>query len=382
MRVLMTTDPVGGVWQYSLSLARGLVEQHDCRVALVCFGSPSEEDAAEALALGGVELMPIPLKLEWMPDSAEDVKKGIQRVSRLIEAWKPDLVHSNQFCFGFLDVRVPRVIVAHSDVLSWRVWARGKDGAGRPDDAVRDPALQRYRELVVAGLAGASAVVCPSRFMARCLVETYRCRSRVIYNGLWPDRYPVRSKEMVAVLAGRLWDDAKRVDVAVGAAAGLPLELRLVGPTLGPNGESALLPPADNVTYLGGRNWLESRDIIAAASFYLATSSYEPFGLAALEAALCGCTLVANDAPAFREMWEGAATFYRRNDSGDLRLRLTELLQNPMEAMRLGQAARERALERFTAGRMARQYMEMYATVRGGLPHGLTEAMLKMETGS
>ncbi len=100
MRVLMTTDAVGGVWQYSLALARGLVERHDCRVTLVCFGEPSEHDAVELVAGGRVELIPLRRKLEWMPDSAADVEASIEDVARLATTWRADLIHSNQFCFG------------------------------------------------------------------------------------------------------------------------------------------------------------------------------------------------------------------------------------------------------------------------------------------
>lgn len=379
MRLLMTTDAVGGVWQYSLTLARGLVEREGCRVMLVCMGDPCREDFAEIAPVDGLELVALPLKLEWMPDAAADVARGIEQVGRLVDLWKPDLIHSNQFCFGLLDTRAPRVVVAHSDVLSWHRWHREEScchaerGDGNGDAETRrvgplpgpplDPDLRAYRELVVGGLDGASAVVCPSHFMARSLREIYGRDSRVIHNGLWSHLYPSRPKRSVALVAGRLWDEAKGAATAVEAVEGLPLELHLLGPTLGPSGEATYLPSTPNVRYLGSRSWREARDAMAEACLYLATSSYEPFGLAALEAAFCGCALVAAGTPAYREVWGPAAIYFRPRDAADLRRQLGRLIQDPGEVERMGKAARARALERYTAERMAAEYVQLYRSL-------------------
>lgn len=37
---------------------------------------------------------------------------------------------------------------------------------------------------------------------------------------------------------------------------------------------------------------------------------YEPFGIAPLEAALCGCTVVANDIASLREVWGDDALYF------------------------------------------------------------------------
>jgi glycosyltransferase involved in cell wall biosynthesis len=360
----MTTDAIGGVWQYSLALARGLVGQQHCSVMLVCLGEPRREDLAEASATHGTELVTLPLRLEWMPDSARDVAVAIDRVDRLAQLWKPDLIHSNQFCFGLLTTRKARVVVAHSDVLSWRKWHLQQRAETRAPASPRqpepDPALRAYRDLVAAGLAGASAVVCPSHFMARSLLEIYSRPSLVIHNGLWPDLYPSRPKKAMALLAGRLWDEGKGAATAVRAMEGLPMELDLLGPTVGPSGEATCLPSAPNVRYLGARSWSATRETMAEAQIYLATSRYEPFGLAALEAAFCGCALVAADTPSYREVWGSAAVYFPPGDASALRHRVTELINNPLLAERMGSVARTRALELYTADRMAQCYWDLY----------------------
>jgi glycogen(starch) synthase len=359
MKVLMTTDAVGGVWQYSLTLARGLAGEYGCRVLLVCFGEPDRGDLSEWTPVPGIDLIPMKLKLEWMPDSHGDVQLAVREIGSLVKSWRADVLHSNQFCFGRLDSLVSKVVVAHSDLLSWLTWHR--QGGTFDGDAVEaNPALRSYRQVVATGLGGATSVVTPTKFMANALDEIYGCPSEVIPNGLWPDIYHEEPKTNLAVVAGRLWDEAKQAATAVEAADGLDLELQLIGSTVGPTGEKARLPEASNARYVGVRRWHEVRAALAPARYYLATSSYEPFGLSALEAGLCGCAILANDIPSFREVWGDAALFYRRNDAADLRANLSRLIQYPEEAARLGKAARTRVQERFGAQKMVRRYYKLY----------------------
>ena len=362
MRVLMTTDAVGGVWQYSLNLARGLAGEYGCSVLLVCFGEPNRDDLEEVASGFGIDLVTLKLKLEWMPGSEGDVKLALKEVGELARTWHADVLHSSQFCFGGLDSYVSKVVVAHSDLLSWIACHR-HGGRFDPNCLEADAALRAYMSMVSGGLGGATAVVSPSQFMAQYLDEIYGCPSEVIYNGLWADIYKDGPKAGGAVVAGRLWDEAKQAAVAVEAADGLPVDLRLIGPTEGPTGERARLPEAENTAYTGALSWKETRSALSAARFYLATSSYEPFGLSALEAALSGCAILANDIPSFHEVWGNAALFYRRNDAADLRSKLSMLLERPEEAARLAKAARARALERYNGQKMAQRYFRLYKTL-------------------
>ncbi|MGI5836891.1 MAG: glycosyltransferase family 4 protein [Chloroflexota bacterium] len=360
MRVLMTTDTVGGVWQYSLALVRGLVEQHGCDVLLVCFGDPLERDIREMIPNGGVELVSLPFKLEWMPDALMEVHQALERIEKIAGNWQPDLVHGNQFCIGLLDVDIPKLLVAHSDVIGWFAWHRGQP-RGTLSGVQLDDRLEAYRELVTSGLAGASAIVCPSHFMADSLFQTFGYRSRVIYNGLWADLYQHQTEKCdTAIVAGRLWDEAKGAMVAIQALNGLPLQLRLVGPTSGPSGETASIPTASNTVYIGSLPWKDTRTELARSRLYLATSTYEPFGLAALEAAFCGCALVASDIPSYREIWGEAALYFTVGDSSDLRSKLARLLETPGEIEKLAGAAHNRALDKYCAARMAAEYYHLY----------------------
>jgi glycogen synthase len=372
MRVLMTTDAVGGVWQYSLSLARGLVQKHDCELALVCLGEPDTADLREMGLSAKVELVTLSPHLEWMRCGEDAIRRSIEEVGGLAVAWKADVIHSNQHCFGLLSDQVPTIVVSHSDVLSWIAWHRCRSNSSFLDvGALRtvvqaDPFLRRYSDLVSTALTNASAVVSPSRFVAASLERIYGAQSTVIHNGLWPGSYIPKHKEATAVVIGRLWDGAKNAAMAVRAAERLPLQLIMVGPTVGPSGETAHLPLAGNVRYLGATTWAETRDILSRASFYLATSSYEPFGLAVLEAALSGCALLANDIPSYRELWEGTALFCRFNDAGDMRAALAASLRDPAGSQDRGRSARDRAVSLFAADRMATEYAGIYRLLHAG----------------
>jgi glycogen(starch) synthase len=92
----------------------------------------------------------------------------------------------------------------------------------------------------------------------------------------------------------------------------------------------------------------------------VAPSRYEPFGLAPLEAALHGCALVLSDIGTFRELWDGCAEFFPSGDARALAQAIRRLSGDAQRRERLARAARTRALRRYTAGRMAAEYIELY----------------------
>ena len=146
-RVLMTTDTVGGVWTYSIELARELARK-GVEVLLAAMGGPLTADQrAQVRMAHGVSVIPSEYKLEWMQDPWGDVVRSGEWLLRLETEFGPDVIHLNGYCHGALPWRHPVLMVAHSCVLSW--WA-----------AVRGTALprewDRYEQQVRAGLGAAS----------------------------------------------------------------------------------------------------------------------------------------------------------------------------------------------------------------------------------
>ncbi len=76
LKLLMTTDTVGGVWLYSLELCKAL-QEYDVYVHLVAMGAwPSEAKQQEVATMKNVLLYKSNFKLEWMQDPWEDVEKA------------------------------------------------------------------------------------------------------------------------------------------------------------------------------------------------------------------------------------------------------------------------------------------------------------------
>jgi glycosyltransferase involved in cell wall biosynthesis len=105
--------------------------------------------------------------------------------------------------------------------------------------------------------------------------------------------------------------------------------------------------------------------LLARSSIYIATSIYEPFGMAPLEAALCGCAVVANDIASLREVWGDDALYF-----DGPRALSTLLHQLNRDEQRLAEA-RQRSFARateLTAQRMADGYEALYQALLANRP--------------
>jgi glycosyltransferase involved in cell wall biosynthesis len=361
MHILVTTDTVGGVWTYTRELVGGLL-QRGARVTLVSFGNiPSDGqmhwmEEYQSLGNSNFDYRPTGFRLEWMHDAPEDMEESAEYLRNIVQETKPDLLHSNQFYYGALDCEVPRLVVAHSDVVSWWVAVHGQEPP-------QSPWLEWYRHSVTRGLARATAVVAPSQWMLDQIELHYLKlqRSCAIYNGRSPLLFnPHSRKDGHIVTVGRLWDLGKNARLLVETE--MPAPVHVVGsdhhPERRSNGPAVVPRPNLHVQPL--QNEKEIVQIFGRAAIYAATSQYEPFGLAPVEAALSRCAVVASDIPTFRELWGGAALFFRNNDTGDLRSALELLVREPVMRREYANLAYERARERFTAARMVDEYLELY----------------------
>ncbi len=218
MRILMTTDTVGGVWTFAEELAAALLQQ-GCAICLVSIGRQSASAAQQSWCdrtqsswqdLFRYEHVDAPL--EWMQSNERAYEDAAPRLLTLIEEFNAELLHSNQFCFGALPVDIPKIITAHSDVFSWAQACRG--GALPPSDW-----LTRYSALVSRGLRQTDAVTAPTQWMATSLANSFALAQMpaVIPNGrtLSPPT-ELRNRKLQAVTAGRLWDEAKNLSLLAG----------------------------------------------------------------------------------------------------------------------------------------------------------------------
>jgi glycogen synthase len=93
---------------------------------------------------------------------------------------------------------------------------------------------------------------------------------------------------------------------------------------------------------------------------YLATSQYEPFGLALLEAALSRCAIIASDIPSFREIWGNNAVYFRNNDPESLESELQRLAADRDRCLTYGKLAYDHAIKHYRAEAMVKNYLNAY----------------------
>ena len=150
--VLMTTDAVGGVWSYALTLCVALPQ---FRFVLAVMGpEPGPAQRAAAKRLANVVLEATPYRLEWREGAAADLGPSRQWLAALARRYAADLIHINGYAHACLPADCPVLAVAHSDVLSWWQAVHGEPAPS---------AWHRYRDEVAAGLAAARRAVAPSR---------------------------------------------------------------------------------------------------------------------------------------------------------------------------------------------------------------------------
>ena len=209
MHILVTADTLGGVWTYTRELVTGLVLGRD-RVTLVSFGDiPTDAQTRWMHNLPNLDYRPTAFKLEWMLDSEADMEASSQYLEAVIAESKPDLLHFSQYYYGALKCDVPRVVVAHSDVVSWWMAVHKKFPP-------QTDWLRWYRQVVARGLHAATTVVAPSRWMLDQIELLYGklASSSVIHNGRTPTLFnPYISKQANIVTVGRLWDSGKNVSL-------------------------------------------------------------------------------------------------------------------------------------------------------------------------
>lgn len=342
------TDAVGGVWIYSLELARALRPLGIETLLAVMGPSPGSGQREEARDF---ELIDTGLPLEWLDSSPVEMRRAGDAIAAIAERWKADVIQtSSAALLADTDFPKPCVAVQHSCVASW--WAAVR-GTPLPFDFVW------RRELVECGLNRAAAVVAPSIAFAAEIARIYDVHASAVHNGRRPSAAaPVEQSDFVFT-ASRLWDEGKNVATLESAAALIGVPFEAVGSTRGPNGAAIELR---NIRAIGEVSPARLSGLLAARPIYASAALYEPFGLSVLEAAHAGCALVLSDIPTHRELWSGAATFVPAQDAEAFAAAIRNLLDDADARAELGLCGRARA-KAYSPERMASAMADIYARV-------------------
>jgi glycogen synthase len=344
MRVLMTTDSIGGVWTYALELTDALADR-GVEVTLATMGGRlTRAQRAELSSCDAVNMHTSSFALEWMEEPWVDVQRAGEWLLEIAHDVEPEVIHLNAYSFGSLSWPAPVVLVGHSDVVSWHRAVRA---------AAPDRRYDRYRAAVTEGIGGADLFIAPTRALLAELEEIYNppCPRMVIPNGC--ARYvPDVSKQEMIVSVGRAWDDAKNIAALVDVAPRMPWPVVVAGE--GHVGKG--------VRALGVMARADVTQLLAAASVFAEPARYEPFGLAAVEAGCARCALVLGDIPSLREVWDDAALFVPPGDRDVLQGTLLALIEDAAFRAQAAERAARRAAE-YTIERAAGAYIGAYEMV-------------------
>ena len=352
LRLLLLTDAVGGVWVYSVELARALAPLGVETVLAVMGPSPTPEQRADAPC----KLIDTGLPLDWLDTDAHGLGQAGQAIAEIAARERVDLV---QTCSAALladaDFGAPCVAVQHSCLASW--WA-AVEGTSLPQE------FAWRTDLVARGLRRPDAVVAPSAAFAAETQRLYGLGSRVlaVYNG----RSAASARDVpqgeFVLTASRLWDKGKNVATLDAAAASIDIPVQAAGAARGPDGSAVELA---HMRELGALSPSRLSGLMAARPIFASAALYEPFGLSVLEAAQAGCALVLSDIATHRELWGDAAVFVPARDAAAFAEAINALSHDRKRRELLGRAAQERAGS-YTPERMAHDMTAVYAQIAGG----------------
>lgn len=346
-RILMTVDAVGGVWRYAMELAAALRSDDVMVVFAVVGPSPRPAQINEAERLG--TLVWLNETLDWMAGNERELDTLPGTLQRLAKHHEVNLVHLNlpSQAYG-LNLDIPVLVASHSCPITW--WR-----------AMRNEPLpaswQWLRARKASGLQQAPVVITPSRSHADLLEQAYGPLSNleVVHNTI-AGCPRSDTKENFIFAAARWWDESKNGLLLDTAARNAPWPLVMAGPTTGPNGQRVDIRFARKLGEIPHHRVL---DHMRRAAVFVSPSLYEPFGLAALEAARSGAALLLADIPTYRELWDGAAIFFDPRNPAKLGSAIDRLSADQDLRSEWGVRAHKRSRQ-FEPGRQAKSMTGLY----------------------
>jgi glycosyltransferase involved in cell wall biosynthesis len=298
------------------------------------------------------------LSLEWIGDAWRDAAAVGDWLAGLEGRHRCDLVHLDGVALAACPFASGKVVAVRSCALSWWEAVRGEPAP---------PEWGQYQRAVGEGLASASHVVAPTRWMRQTLERHYgvTARSSVIHDARAPGSFEPAGKQPFVLGVGRVWDEAKNLPSLARAGRSLPWPVKIAGPIApAAAGAAASLDAFEGVDLLGALPAADLGDHYARAAIFAAPARYDPSGLSVLEAALSGCALVLGDIPSLRELWDDAAVFVPPEEIDGLSACLHDLVRHPELRHEMGVEAQARAAA-YRFDDMVDAYVRVYATAAG-----------------
>jgi N-acetyl-alpha-D-glucosaminyl L-malate synthase BshA len=235
------------------------------------------------------------------------------------------------------------------------------------------------------GITHSDAVTAVSKYLANQTCQTFGITTppQVIYNSVDTERFrPRQAKccrkhfapkdERLLIHVPNFRPVKNVVDVVRTFALvrkRLPTRLLMVGEGLDlskAREATRELGLEADVLFLGNQESVE--EILPCADCFLLPSSYESFGLAALEAMSCGLPVLATEVGGLSEVIDPGVDGWlcHVGDVECMAARAVEVLSHKEKSRAMGDAARRKAMARFTPDQIVPQYEALYRRIVEG----------------
>jgi len=366
LHIIPSLDRAGAEKQLALLASHLPRDEFDVHVCALSRGGPREAELTER----GIPVEVIGKRWKVDPPTAWRLQNHIRRIG-------PDLVQTWLFAanaYGRAAARwvgVPHLVASERCVDPWK-------------SAIQlaiDRRLARYTDRIVVNSPGvrdfyASKGIPPAKFS---VIPGAVARSEPASRSLSRSELltPLRIEpdaELIGVV-GRLWPQ-KRVKDLIWAADLCHLvrdRVRLLIIGDGPERRqlerfTTLLKSEGHVHFLGERSDVDQ--ILPHLNVVWLGSGYEGLPNSVMEAMAAGVPVVATDIPGCRDLVVPGETGFLVPIGGRAeRARATvEILDDPLRAQRMGEAARERVRREFSIAQMVSGYAQLYRQILSGSP--------------
>lgn len=386
MRVLILSSEFppgpGGIGTHAWAIARHLTQ---CGWTVVVISPQDYSDPDEVFWFNSsqpFQIISIP-RLRFLP------RKGFYRLSvyaRWVLRWQPDVVMAT----GQPSVWLASCLLSHHK-MPWVAIGHGMEFGARCG----------WRHFLTRwAFQQASVVVTVSQYTwQKMLTSGIRPKKGVIIpNGADSERFKVLEEEEIIQFRTRLGLNESHVLLTVGHVTyrkGQDIVIRALPRILKefPRTQYLLiglpsqkdeflhlahdLGVARNVHFLGAVvsealvQYINACDIFVMTSRHTGNGSFEGFGIAVVEAALCGKpAVVSANSGLVEAIAEGQTGFcVPEDDASTVAQKIVDLLRDPVQRQRMGEAARQRAIKEQSWGDLTRRYDALFQGLRGHKNH-------------
>lgn len=375
----------GGAGVHVTELTRFMRDVDGVEVDVHCMGAPRDE--------AGVFVHGVDPVLEEANSAVRTLSTGLRMANAATDL---DVVHSHTWYAGLGGhltgqlYGIPHIATAHS-LEPHRPWKREQLGGGYDVSSWSERNAMEYADAVIAVSAG----------MKGSILDAYpridESKVHVVLNGIdtaiWTPREAfaedsyltqlgVDPQRPIAAFVGRITRQ-KGVEHLVRAAKFFDEDVQLVlcagAPDTPEIAERTRVLVEELQAERDGVFWVQDHlkqdqiaQIYSAADTFVCPSIYEPLGIVNLEAMACGTAVVASDVGGIPEVVvdgeTGTLVHYDENDTESFERNIAEavnaMVADRSRAQDFGAAGRTRAEEKFSWATIARQTVDIYASLR------------------